>query len=435
MEERKIPASTDKPSTAILSIQEVIDLLNKFALLSNAQDHVKEIIAQFNKFSELSGPDVAKLSTHLNKLVANTDLSEIKIETPPLTLNDALYQAAITLADNRPAGYCADKDFADFEVLNRDDKNRIVLSNRLQCRIESLVGAINSIGYQDPVTHAKLSSRDIKRIQNKVDEYNEAATEAKQGTLTITASAVAQAEDDPRMLQSAVNIAQRSLEEKPQILRGFLPLYGMFSSGRARLSPKDELLSEMKNAGMTTEIINNWQPPEGGSFGAQQKNAVIFLMTEKEYKPLEAIQEINGLNHDEAFLLQNYYDQGLRGNHIRNWVSPADDFFMSRLDTKAVIDLTENHNVTPSQAIEELNQLSSDQVVLLQDCFSYELRGSHLRSWQHPEGDTLFGAGHASAVKYFITELLLPPAEAIQRINGLTDDAAKQLVPQVTASP
>ena len=64
------------------------------------------------------------------------------------------------------------------------------------------------------------------------------------------------------------------------------------------------------------------------------------------------------------------------------------------------------------------------------DLYSDGLRGDHLRSWHSGEHSVLesgFSVHHWRVLSHLIKDDGLPPAEAIERINGLSNSAAREI--------
>lgn len=99
------------------------------------------------------------------------------------------------------------------------------------------------------------------------------------------------------------------------------------------------------------------------------------------------------------------------------------DFYDDVDHVKALRYFLNEKNMTPKQALREINELSKDQVKVLLELYNEGLRGDHLREWRKGV-DISFTYAHQFTLEYLVREQHLSPAEAVKEIQGLSEPAA-----------
>ena len=92
--------------------------------------------------------------------------------------------------------------------------------------------------------------------------------------------------------------------------------------------------------------------------------------------------------------------------------------------------LPSESRLSPTQAICEISRLDMERIDALVDLYSNGLRGDHLRSWhsgEHSVFERGFNICHRRALSHLIRDDGLLPAEAIERIDGLSNSAAREI--------
>ena len=156
---------------------------------------------------------------------------------------------------------------------------------------------------------------------------------------------------------------------------------GIFSSQRAGLF-REDTLKALRPHGITKEKLNSWTPPRGEPF---------FL-----------------IEHQEALV---YLVTGLPQTGSSN-ITPTEEF------------LPADQQLTPEQAINEINSLYCHQAIALRENYRLGLRGHHLRAWQAPADNSDFSRDHIIALNYLFRQERLTPEAAVARLNGKTQSEA-----------
>ncbi|MBA3662279.1 MAG: hypothetical protein H0W64_11145 [Gammaproteobacteria bacterium] len=225
-------------------------------------------------------------------------------------------------------------------------------------------------------------------------------------------------------------------------------------------------LSALQDYGLTVEHLRNCQLPKGLQFGPAHQQALCFLIKEKQMNPEVAIAEINQLGSDGAYAIAtglcrsqvlglNRYQHktllklqqyGLTAEHLRSWQLPSDEkeFYNGHKD--ALIYLLQVRNLSPENAIKEINAVTSGQaagiakglmrteVIGLQEeqvnslidlrekGFS-EFPAEHLKQWQ----GAYFSTSHKNALINLVEKRHYKSAAAVAEINNLNEFEARSI--------
>lgn len=155
---------------------------------------------------------------------------------------------------------------------------------------------------------------------------------------------------------------------------------------------------------------------------------LVTFLVEKQVSIPQIVNEINQLNAIEAEILHALYNDGLRGEHLRQCTKPGNEDRLCISEGKIWAHFLRNKQLTASQVVEELKDLSLLQMRTLIELYDTGLRGEHLRSWQAPANSSgnffriNFSALHSNKLKELLTsDHPLSPEDAIKVISHVPD--------------
>ncbi|MBI2785956.1 MAG: hypothetical protein HYX60_06500, partial [Legionella longbeachae] len=143
-----------------------------------------------------------------------------------------------------------------------------------------------------------------------------------------------------------------------------------------------ETVKQLKDYGVSKELIRkNWEPFEKTSdWSGFEKDALIFFVTgqppvsiineENRIKPLpvelqlspeQALQNMSELNHSQLGALMRLYAKGLRSEHLRQWygVTSTDKIFTVGY-AWALVALMTKEGFTPGKAIQKITGITNE---------------------------------------------------------------------------
>jgi len=99
----------------------------------------------------------------------------------------------------------------------------------------------------------------------------------------------------------------------------YIPLANTPAFFSARRVP---FLNELLANGVTPGMLNSWQPPIieplGGEFDASHARAVLSLVRQQDLTPEQAMSEVNQLNWPQVKALEKCYARGVRNLHLQD---------------------------------------------------------------------------------------------------------------------
>lgn len=181
------------------------------------------------------------------------------------------------------------------------------------------------------------------------------------------------------------------------------------------LDSRNRIIKKCNVPEFSHEMLQNWFPRKGYSFFMQgHEDALYSLIHDQHLSPKTAIEQLSGLDENQAILLHRLYKDGLRNHHIQQWQPyPKLEYFTNK-HTETVIYLMQEEKLTPGNAISEINQLHINEADLIQNLYKYGLRVSHLR--KHWDSTKLLLINHCNEITYLIKVIGEKPELAVQKI-------------------
>lgn len=137
--------------------------------------------------------------------------------------------------------------------------------------------------------------------------------------------------------------------------------------------------------------------------------------------------DLRQLSNNQIKILAKFYQNGLRGDHLRSWVGESHHFNFHGGFNRALQLLLVELKFSPVAAMRELNHLCEEKADVLSKLFRYGLRGAHLLEWKPNKAHTCFSLWHSGCLVYLIEKCEFEPSEAIKKINGLCELEAQEL--------
>lgn len=198
-----------------------------------------------------------------------------------------------------------------------------------------------------------------------------------------------------------------------------------------------ETVLRLGEYGLTENMLLHWRPGPGNDslqsrrpnkFDYRHKKLLCYLILKQGVQPEQALEEAQELSGENAAALKRLYPLGVRGIHVRGWVTKKNDNLSFFGYYSALNYLIRYIGLTPELAFKEIYQLSSGQVEVLESLYKCGLRGHHLRSWR-PKYSSIcpFGKEFIDASLSLMAEHHLPPEELIEQLTGLLDGQAVAL--------
>lgn len=129
-----------------------------------------------------------------------------------------------------------------------------------------------------------------------------------------------------------------------------------------------EALLRLTPYGLTTDDLqlitaynkkhNPYQPKF--RFKAEHANTLERLIVKESLEPREAMQEILGLNELEVKILNSYYKNGLRGEHLHKLIQPIEAEYVLDDLTRAILNRSKDQK-SISQIIDDLNAITREE--------------------------------------------------------------------------
>lgn len=220
-----------------------------------------------------------------------------------------------------------------------------------------------------------------------------------------------------------------SLLTKLMIEDGFAPKDAVYTI-KNKLLPDQfrKIKQDLDLFDLKTEDLEKWQPAVGEHWGKPQRDALRYLIDEKKLAPTEALIEISQLTSNQIQTLLMFYEEDLRGFHLRGWQPAVGEKWQNNNVTSAVLtELMVKQSKLPEAAIQEISQLNSYQMQSLTKFYQNGLRGADLRAWQPATGQE-WGEPQHNAIAYLIEQQNVAPAQAIAEINKLNNDQIQTLL-------
>jgi len=184
------------------------------------------------------------------------------------------------------------------------------------------------------------------------------------------------------------------------------------------------VLVDLFDAGFRGDHLRSWRPGKYADFGKVHVDTIKFLLNQGE-KPQEAVDEIGELKHECCSVLQELYSFGLRGNHFRERRLIAD---WSDTHSETLISLVRDQNVPLKTALNEIQKIKNVPwyVETLGRLYRVGLRARDLACYLSPNPNSNnFTREHCDLLAYLIESKQLIPATAVFNISKLTSYAAK----------
>lgn len=189
-----------------------------------------------------------------------------------------------------------------------------------------------------------------------------------------------------------------------------------------------EALMKLFDAGLRGEHLRAWNAGELANFNDTQAETLEYLIVKQKVNPANAIQEINQLTWPCCEALQNLYEHGLRGSHLRSLLPNFSVWQVTEDHMNALISLVREHKVPTDIAVAEIRQLDGNRgrwyATALKELYGEGLRSKHLLKYQSTRSDDNFTSEHCAALVSLIKEQHLTPAAAVSEISYLSDYAA-----------
>lgn len=116
------------------------------------------------------------------------------------------------------------------------------------------------------------------------------------------------------------------------------------------------LLPELINLGFNIALINRWRPNSNHPFGGFREDhslLLIYLVNQEQLTPQEALTEINELNWLQARCLTTFYNKGLRASDLRELESYIESQYPENNFFSAIYDALEERVIDYGQSIQE----------------------------------------------------------------------------------
>ncbi len=187
--------------------------------------------------------------------------------------------------------------------------------------------------------------------------------------------------------------------------------------------------------GFTANLLETAFPAENGALTPHHQEVLLYLVDQYDLEPEEAVDEVKGLSSLMAFALSEFYEIGLRGAHLKQWIAssiPENSFSrnkpaFSAAHKDAIEYLITQQNLTPQNAVLEVSDLTPTQAQALTLLSQHQLRGQHLRQWFPNNENCFFTNAHVQALVYFIREKRLSPNDAVNKITRLDSQQVEAL--------
>lgn len=364
------PSDKANNSTNILSVAEICKVIDRFLNLEAIKNDasfqelasITKTLNQINADQALaSQPDTRdalsnQLCILLNRLMNEERFYDIKISDT--SFGDALYCAALTLADIHPVN---NSDFITLEPI--DPAKRIVTSDRYQHDIDSLVNWLRR-NITNPYTNLKFHARDLTYIQKQHAlryltepvEFNQHQTHpggdpdleatlalVRQFQLPPWQREVARARDDGHTREERRMEAIRLAQIQLAALQEWRPQFRMLAEPEG-----DEDINIESSHSLPTGVYRR--------AGEENDQPIFFARSAQQPQHPRLFNHANS-NSVMMRVIQASGNQITR-DHFKQWPANKE---LTNAHADAILYLIAMVNLPPSSAIDFVKDLSGDQ--------------------------------------------------------------------------
>lgn len=193
---------------------------------------------------------------------------------------------------------------------------------------------------------------------------------------------------------------------------------------QADFEPGGSVYAQLLAEGLKESHLALWQIRDSKNPSITQDHVDLFVFLHQKGMDIPTvIEEMKGLDSMEARMLMHLYDHGLRATYLLQ-ASKGGEHFSSLEETMWSYFLIDK-KLPPEDIVNELRDLSIIQMRALQESYDLGLRGEHLRNWQPPSSQGLFGTKFSELHGKVLHDLLsqrkapLSPEQAITVISSV----------------